>query len=329
MNSGHTDHLLRGAIVIGGLLSFVVVLPVLGQSPASQPSESALISRELDQRISIKLDGDLPTAIKGLSDKTGLIIEPDPQVWTLLPWGEQTTVTADIQNATVRQALDAIGRKLGLEFVAGDHSVLLEPIGPLRRLARRATIDELAALNLLASTPVEIAQAHPTLTDVLGDIDHQLQRNSPAYSVEDQAINARGTVDPRVSVPRGATMMAALDAIDNQTGETWYPWGKTIVVLTRRDMVQYLLGRTVWERFDGVDVGQAMTDLADRGGIAFKFEPGCLAAIPPQLRTINLSVEDATIRQCLESICGLTGLAYEIRDDGVHVTYHGPTTRPG
>lgn len=316
------------AIFIGGLLSVGFGPPVLGQSPASQPSESALINHALDQRISIKMDGDLPTALKAISDKTGLIFEPDPVVWTLLPWGEQTTVTADIQNATVRQALDAIGRRLGLEFVASDHSVLLEPIGALRRLARRATVDELAALNLLASTPVEMTQANPTLGDVLSDIDHQLQKAAPAYSVEDRSINARGKNDPRVSVPRGATMIAALDAIDNQTSVTWYPWGHTIVALTRRDMVQYLLGRTVWIRFDGVDVGQALTELADRGGIAFSFEPGCLAAVPTKLRTINLSVEDATIRQCLESICGLTGLGYEIRDDGVHIAYHGPTTRP-
>jgi len=311
----------------------LVVGRVRAQAPASQPaapSESALISREMDQRITIKLDGDLPGAIKAISDKTGLIIEPDPAVWNLLPWGEQTTVTADIQNATVRQALDAIGRKLGLEFVASDHSVLLKPIGALRRLARRATVEELGALNLLASTPADISQTNPALGDVLADIDGQLTKLGSANSIEDRSINSRGKADPRVSVPRGATMMAALDAIDNQTSVTWYPWGHTIVVLTRRDMVQYLLGRTVWIRFDGVDVGQALTDLADRGGVTFSFEPGCLAAVPIKLRTINLSVEDATIRQCLESISGLTGLAYEIGDDGVHISWHGPpTTRPG
>jgi hypothetical protein len=311
-----------------GLLSLILVSAVGAQSPASQPSESALINRVLDQRISLKLDGDLPTAIKAISDKTGIIIEPDPSVWNLLPWGEQTTVSANIVNATSRDALDTIGRRLGLEFVAGDHSVLMEPTRALKRLARRATVDELGGLNLLASTPVEIAQAEPTLGDVLTDIDAQLQKVAPAYSVEDRSINARGKDDPRVSVPRGATMMAALDAIDEQTSVTWYPWGHTIVVLTRRDMVQYLLGRTVWIRFDGVDVGQALTDLADRGGITFTFEPRCLAAVPANLRTINLSVEDASIGQCLESISGLTGLAYEIRGDGVHIFWKGPATRP-
>ncbi len=310
------------------LFLFLAISPArfIHAQATTSPSESALIGRELDQRISLKLDGDLPAAIKTISDKTGLIIETDPAVWTLLPWGEQTTVTANIQNATVRQSLDAVGRKLGLEFVAGDHSVLAVPIKPLKRLARRATIDELAALNLLASTPVEIAQTNPTLGNVLGDIDEKLKSLGSMYSIEDRSVASRGNSDPRLSVPRGATMMEALDAIDDQTSFTWYPWGHAIVVLSRRDMVQYLLGRTVWIRFDGVDAGQALTELASRAGVTFTFAPGCLAALAPKSRAINLAVENASIRQCLESISGLTGLSYEITDDGVHIS--APTTRP-
>ena len=75
----------------------------------------------------------------------------DPLVWDVLPWGRDTTIKAKIENLTLRQALTAIMRKLGLQLVLRDQYVEIQPMPGLVRLGQRASIDELKAVDLLAS----------------------------------------------------------------------------------------------------------------------------------------------------------------------------------
>lgn len=322
----------------------IAVSPALlsAQTPAAQSissvsnsETSALINQELDKKITLQLDGTLPDVLRTVSDKTGIIIRPDPWVYTLLPWGTQTTVKAKIQNASLRRGLDKVASTLGLRFVVRDDILELQPLPALRRLARRATLDEIAALDLLAATPIKLGSDHPTVSELLTEIDKQLHAVDAAYSIEDRAINQRPpaavatrTVIEHVSVPRNASILVALDAMNDQTNSTWYPWGKTIVVLSRVDEVQYLLNRPVTARFDDENVLQVLTDLADRSGVEFTFEPGALQSVPPGFSSIKLSLDDAPVRQALDSISGFTGLTWTATPAGVHISYRAPTTQP-
>src|SRR5437763_15117983 len=76
---------------------------------------SALINEALDKRIDkLDLTGTLPQVINTIGDKTGVKIVATAAVWDLLPWGQSTNINAHIENHTLRQALDAATRKLGL-----------------------------------------------------------------------------------------------------------------------------------------------------------------------------------------------------------------------
>jgi hypothetical protein len=70
-----------------------------------------------------------------------------------------------------------------------------------------------------------------------------------------------------------------------------------------------------------------LLELASRTGVTFEFEPGAVQCVPERFRTVTLFV-DSTARQALESLAGLTGLAYDITDTGVRLrTADDPRTR--
>jgi hypothetical protein len=95
---------------------------------------SALINEALDKLVKLDLDTTLPMAMRVIGEQTGVTIEAAPAVWDLLPWGEQTPIKAKIEGLTLREALDAIARKLGLRFVLKEHVVQLQPTPALMRL---------------------------------------------------------------------------------------------------------------------------------------------------------------------------------------------------
>jgi hypothetical protein len=246
-------------------------------------------------------------------------VDVDPVVWTLLPWGEQTTINAKIENQTLRGALAAITRKLGLTFELKDEAVEIQPLPALRRLGRRATVDELAVLDLLARTSLENTNVE-TVGALLGAVDSKLEAGKSPFALENRTT---GLDDRVIKVPRDATLLEALERVTISTDATWYPWGTRLVVVSKTDQIRSLLSsKTVTIRFNGVNVSQVLAELQSRLGPAVKFsiEPGAVARIAPEQQTIRLVLENATIEQALENIAGFTGLAWTITDDGVRIS---------
>jgi len=299
---------------------FIGPLLLLSLVPAlhAETSSSALINEALDKLIDIDVDTTLPQAIKAIEDKTGVPIEADQSVYDMLPWGEQTKLTAKISNQTLRQSLGAVCDKLGLRFRVGDEAVQLQPIPALRRIARRTTIDELGAIDTLSAHHVD--DAAPTTTTVEGLaklIDAQLAKEKSSYVVDNRATDDLGKAVIRL--PRGVSYLAALEELHRQTRATWYPWGKSIVIVPKEDLIRTLLNRPITMRFNGVDVAQVLTELSRRSGVDFTIEPGAVQRIPPESRTIKLVLENVSTRQALESIAGFTGLGYVQNENGVYL----------
>ena len=61
----------------------------------------------------------LPVVLKHIEDKTGVRITPFDDLYDLLPWGEQTNLHISFEQKTLRVALTAISRKLGLVWEKG------------------------------------------------------------------------------------------------------------------------------------------------------------------------------------------------------------------
>src|SRR5881227_844532 len=89
--------------------SIVTATPLLGRADDDTP---ALINQ-------------LPQAMTLIEQKTGVSMKADPAVWDLLPWGRDTNINATIANQTLREALEAITRKLGLRYEVREGAVVL------------------------------------------------------------------------------------------------------------------------------------------------------------------------------------------------------------
>lgn len=284
-------------------------------SGALAQSSSALINEALDKRADLVFDTTLPNALKSIQEKTGIPIRASRSVYDTMPWGEQTQLTASIKQRTLREALSAVSLRMGLQFRVTDQELLIEPIPALERIGRRSTIDELNAINLLATTPFKAPQPQMTMKDLVAAIDKQLVEANKEYAIENRA----DLGDAMVKTFENQSLLDALEEVQKQTRATWYPWGKSIVVVPKEDHVRTLLNRPVTIRFAGVDVAQVLTELSRRSGVAFTIEPGAVQRIPIESRTIKLILENVSTRQALDSISGFTGLGYVMNESGVYI----------
>lgn len=278
---------------------------------------SALINQALDKPTKLTLNNLLPQAMEMIQKQTDVPIKADPAVWELLPWGRDTNINATIDNQTLRQALEAITRKLGLRFEIKNEALILEPIPALRRLARRSTASELAALEVLQK---EMLPTSGTLSvkALLDAVDAQLATIKSPYVVDRPAAELV-PMSTEVNVARNSTLLDALEAMDKQSNATWYPWGKTVVILSKQDQIKRQLNRTITVRYGGTDLAQVLSDLSQKAGVPFDIEAGSILQLPPEARTINLILEDYSVHDALEAIRGTTGLDFMIREGGVYI----------
>jgi hypothetical protein len=299
-------------------ISFAFLPPAV--APAAPPNAEALINEALDQPVNLTLDTVLPKAMATIGEKTGVRIEADPAVWDVLPWGEQTNIKAKIENQTLRSALNAMAQRLGLTTALKAQAVELQPMPALRRLGRRATDQELASLDLLARTPLGLKDNEkPTVEQLVDAVDARLQATKPEFAVE---FRRRDMIPltQQVFVSRNATMLDALESLARETNATWYPWGKSIVVLPRDMQIRNnQLGRTVSIRYNGVDIAQVLLELSKASGVNFEIEAGAIQRIPVDSRNVSLILDNATVAEALETISGFTGLDWVVKGDGVYV----------
>jgi hypothetical protein len=303
----------------------VLVAAVLLFATASHaaPDSSALINEALDQPVILKLNTVLPKAVTSIADKTGVRVDVDPAVWDLLPWGEQTNIDVTFDKQTLRAGLEAVATRLGLTMVLKGQAVELQPMPALRRLGRRATDKEIDALYLLATTPLDNlpggAKDKVTVEQLVEAVDTKLQQVRPELAVE---FRRRDLVKPeqQLSVARNATMADALEALSRETTATWYPWGRSIVVLPREMQIRNnQLGRPIELRFDGVDISQVLVELEQASGVPFEIEAGAVQRIPPESRRVTLILNPATVQQAMEAISGFTGLDYVVKGEGLYI----------
>ena len=307
------------------VITAVCAVAVGGYVPRAggAPDSSALINEALDQPVILELNTVLPKAVSTITDKTGVKVTVDPAVWDLLPWGEQTNIQVNFDKQTLRAGLEAVAGRLGLTMVLKAQAVELQPLPALRRLGRRATDREIEALYLLSTTPLDNlpagAKEKVTVDQLVEAVDGKLQQVRPELAVE---FRRRDLIksDQAVVVARNASMADALETLSRETSATWYPWGRSIVVLPRETQIRNnQLGRPIEIRFDGVDISQVLVELEQASGIPFEIEAGAVQRIPPESRRVTLILNPATVQQALEAISGFTGLDYVVKGDGIYI----------
>jgi hypothetical protein len=329
--------LILGSIAVG--IPAALIVP----TALAQRDSSALINEALDKPVDVQLKTTLPSALQEIKNRTGVPIELAPGVLDLLPWGEQTHIDAKVSNQTLRQAVAAIARKLGLIYVLTPEAIELRPMPALQRLGRRATVDELGVLDLLASNPLQGAgaanpnppatgggQGRQTISQVLAAVDQRLIDLKSPFAVEYRAAGSSGVKDNQsISVPRNATIAEALDAIAKETPLGWGPWGHSVLVKPKEAWVRDQLDRSISRRFVGADVGQVVSELAEAGGIELTIEPGAFQRLPQPARKLDLVLENTSIREALDKVGGFTGLNWTANENGVYVWNPSSATGAG
>jgi hypothetical protein len=302
-------------LVVGLIALIVAIAPSITRGDKT----SALINEQLDKLTTLTIqNATLPAALDTIAKQTGVPIKPASNTYDLLPWGEQTTINAKIENQTLRAALEAITKKLGLQTELKEEYVELQPMPPLARIGRRSTVAELEALDLLASTPLALNTDHPKLQQLLDALDQKLVDLKSPFAIENR-LGDKIPADKAIAVARNATMYDALEAIAQQTSGTWYPWGKSVLLVPKEDQIRNQLMKTITIRYDGADVQDVLNELSRRANVDFNFESGAVARIPQQFRTVKLTFDNATIKQALESLASFTGLAYAVNEKGVYI----------
>lgn len=312
------DAVRRVALAVAvAISSFAATGGGIGNCALAQET-SSLINQALDQPVKMQFDTVLPEAMNEIARRTGVRIRAEQAVWDLLPWGQQTNLNATIENQTLRQALEAITRKLGLVMVLKDEALELQPMPALRRMGRRATVQELQALDFLTSHQMDLKVDRPTVKELVDTVDQKLAAAKSAFATEYRPGDAVSP-DKTIAVPRNATIAEALESIAKETAATWYPWGKTILIVPKEEQIRTQLSKTITMRFAGVDVGQVLSELSHRAGVRFEIEPGAIQRVPADVRNVHLMLDNSTIRQALETIAGFTDLGYIITPRGVYI----------
>ena len=296
--------------------------------PQSIARTDALVNQELDRPVKLDLEQQpLPDALDAITDATGVPYRVSDDTYALLPYGRQTPISVRVSATPLRQTLGAITGKLGLEFVLRDEAVEIRPQPPLVRAGRRATVQEMAMLDLLANVRLDLVDDRPTAAQLLEAVDLKLQdldstaseanRTEPGFVVENRLPDVQRRQP--VFVARNATLAEAMEAIDTQTSGTWYPWGDTLVVVPKDAWVRQMLSRPVNLSYKSVDVLQVLHELEQVAGVPFNIEPGAMQRIPEDFRRIRLFLDNATVREALDRLGAGTGLSYSTDADGVYL----------
>ena len=296
---------------------FILVMMLWSTGLGRAQTTSALINEALDKPVKLDLNGPLPRVIDQIETETAVPFENSRALYDALPWGEQTNVTAKVQNQTLRDALTAITRKLGLTFIVRDEAVELVPLPALRRLGRRATVQELQSLDQLASTPLQLDTDRPGVLRVVGAIDERLVALKSPFAIENRAFGPEQ--DTPLFVARGGSLLDALESITRDTTATWYPWGRSIVIVNKQDWIRTQLARTISARYNGVDLSQVLMELSQRSGVDFTLEPGAVQRVPPEFRSVRLILDNVSVQQVLETLSGFTGMGYVVNERGVYL----------
>lgn len=324
------------AAAAGALGLFAATLPAQSQTPPTQPQTSALIAEELDNPIELDLRNRfLPEVLDTVAEKTGVRFDVEDSVWDLLPYGRQTPISVTVKDISLRRTLSAMTQKLGLQWILRDEAIQIRPLPALRRTGRRATVEEIAGLDLLASVEIDLLEDRPAVWELLEAVDLKLQeldaaaeqkgQPEPGFAVEVRLDDALR--EAPVYVPRNATLMQAMEAVAEQTSATWYPWADTFVVEPKVSWVGRQLDKPVNLSYNAVEIGVVLDELSRAAGVPFQIEPGALQRIPEKFRQVRLFLENATVRSALESLGSYTGLGYVVNDSGVYI-YNEDAARP-
>ncbi|MCP4713175.1 MAG: hypothetical protein GY869_31480 [Planctomycetes bacterium] len=320
-------------------LYIVVFLTVFGSwisvCPGQQIS-AVFIEKALDDPAKIDYQNiTLEDAFKNLHKQLGIPFEVDQTALAQLPYGKLTTLSSvQLQGMPWRDALRELLKPLALTFQPGADRIFIFGTDELMRQPRPLNLIELDSLVRLQNSNLnnsdknllrQIRQITNTSIFRLIEIDRHVEKAHPDSvdkSLSSYAQSAakvldlysRRVISGKYKLEQPGTWYIRADMVNGQATSI------DIVILPAVDLNLLKLQRRISFPFKNLPIQDILYELANLGALDINFEPGCFTLLDENLvNNFSLVMSNATIKDAFEEISGLTGLAHEVRPDGIHI----------
>lgn len=294
----------------------VAVVAFLPTFAAGQ--ESVSLQRLLDRPVSVEAK-DLPIGkiFEKLQAASGIEFIVDHDTLDVLPYGDQTRLSARIKNATLRTALTPILSVPALQWEIVGEKVRIIPSEPLYRMCRRATYDELLLLGKMHTekvTPAEGEDALQAIKRTLGAKDLDIFfHTKDEQDVKDKAFKRAASALP-------GTAVAYFDRLCHGNGWTWYLSGDRVMIRDKVSQNKRQLEKQITLKYTNAELVTVLADLAHASRLKLTMKPGVLQYLSDEVKSnFNLTMSEASVAEALEVISGATGLIFKPTEDGLLV----------
>ena len=315
-----------------GDLGRISVVGVLLLAALGVRGDSGLgVEQALDGAADISLTNvTLAEALGQISEQMGAQLDLDEAAMAKLPHGrDQQLSSVRLRGMSWRRALNELLKPLALRFQAGQERIFILGTKELLRQPRRLSAPELKALVSLQTTTLDDDEEKllKQLYDQTG-IRYGLIVGGQRKEKASKDIAKKIENDTKQSATVVLDMYCRWLAGGTDKG-TWYVeavmregvcQGVDIIVVSKEALVELKLDRQITLEFRGRPVAAILHELGRQGTVAMSFEPGCFALLEEDVReNSTLVLRSGTIRSALEALAGMTGLEYEVTEQGVTI----------
>jgi hypothetical protein len=290
----------------GASLAMLTGLLLAAAKPAAADNLRDLLEEALDQPIaSLRVEVQpLHDALEQIEQVTGVRFVLADEALDYMPYGARTRVSVVVSDLALRPALERLLDGLGLAMRVQEDHVFVYPGPVLERVGRRLTVAEVGLLSRLAAARWS-----------------ELDRDDLAmqYTLDPNTAPAERLAQALAQV-HNVNATRELEAATRALGWVWVPDGGAVTLRSQVEDVRLRLEHVVAVDYQRAPLEEVLVDLGQRVGVTVSFEPGVLARVAARERAVDLSHPGTSVRQALERLCGSTGLRYEVRPEGVHIS---------
>ncbi|MBI1826753.1 MAG: hypothetical protein HYR83_10270 [Planctomycetes bacterium] len=285
----------------------IAVLQSLSLLSVAHAGNRDLILQALEEPGHITLDNvRLADAFQKVSEQTGVNVMMSDSAMRMTPQGPDTIIKkVDLARIPLREGLTRLLSPLGMTFTVRDNGVEVVPKPAILCLGRPPTWNELETLDEL--TNMHLGKD----AGALGRLQSRIQFQVPLP-------DGWGALAEKIRDVGAGPGDEALTLACNNLGWSWCLNDKQIVVAPMEAQIRERLQKPITIRMNGRELLDVFDKLSDELGIRISAEPGIIASLPPQLRTIaSLNVQQIPAERVLDRISEYTGLGYFIGSEGV------------
>jgi len=277
----------------------------------------------------------LEDAFENLHKQLGIPFDVDQTALAQLQYGKLTTLSSvKLQGMPWRDALRELLKPLALTFQPGADRIYILGTDELMRQPRRLNLIELDSLVRLQNSNLndsdknllrQIRQITNTSIFRLFEMDNHVEKahqntaeqslsSYPQSAAKVLDLYSRRVLSNKYKQEQPGTWYIRAEMINGQTTSI------DIVILPAVDLNHLKLQKRIDKTFTDQPIQNILYELANLGTLEINFEPGCFTLLDENLvNNFTLAMSNATIKNAFDEISGLTGLAADVRPDGIHI----------